>query len=142
MYTHETTVRLRDTDAAGVVYFSAVFDLAHEAFEAFMDSVGMDIGLILRSTAHDLPIVHAEANYTKPMFAGDRLRITVLATHVGRTSFTLSYRFWNLSDEETAHARITHVTLHRARREKIAIPHELGAALAQIAGTPDTEERA
>jgi len=139
MYTHETTIRLRDTDAAGVVYFSAAFDLAHEAFEAFMDSVGMDIGIILRSNAYDLPIVNAEARFIKPMFAGDRIRIGVLVTRMGETSFTLSYRFRNRGDEETVYASITHVVVHRVERKKIAIPKELGAALSEISGMGDAQ---
>lgn len=136
MYTHKTTLRLRDTDAAGVIYFANIFDLAHEAFEAFMESVGMDIGVILRSTHYDLPVVHAEADYRKPIFPGDRLRIHVSNERLGDTSFTLVYRIHNTDDEEVAEVRITHVVMDRKEGLKKAVTEELRLALDQLKSTP------
>jgi 1,4-dihydroxy-2-naphthoyl-CoA hydrolase len=137
MYTHKTTLRLRDTDAAGVIYFANIFDLAHEAFEAFMDSVGMDIGVILRSTPFDLPVVHAEADFKKPILPGDKLRIHVWNERVGDTSFTLMYRVFNSDDVEVAEVRITHVVVDRKEGVKKALTEELRFALKQLQAAPD-----
>lgn len=136
MYTHKTTLRLRDTDAAGVLYFAAVFDLAHEAFEAFMESVGMDIGLILRSTHYDLPVVHAEAAYRKPILPGERLTIDVFSERLGDTSFTLLYRLRNSDDDEVAEVRITHVMMDRKEGVKKELTGELHFALGQLTSNP------
>jgi len=133
MYIHKTTLRLRDTDAAGVIYFANIFDLAHEAFEAFMESVGMDIGLILRSTHFDLPVVHAEADYKKPILPGDKLRIHLSNERLGDTSFTLLYRIYNSNDDIVAEVRIAHVVMDRIEGVKKAVTDELRLALNRLA---------
>lgn len=132
MYVHKTTLHLRDTDAAGVIYFANIFDLAHEAFEAFMDSVGMDIGLILRSTHFDLPVVRAEADYKCPIYPGDKLKINVLTERLGDTSFTLLYRVYNSNDDMAAEVRITHVMIDRKHGAKQVLTEELRLALGQL----------
>jgi hypothetical protein len=38
MYTYQTTIRLHHTDAAGVVFFSNLFVIAHDAYESFLES--------------------------------------------------------------------------------------------------------
>ena len=132
MYTHNTTLRLRDTDAAGVIYFANIFDLAHEAFEAFMESVGMDIGLILRSTHFDLPVVHAEADFRKPILPGDRLHIDIVTERLGDTSFTLHYKVRNTDGDIAAEVGITHVVIDRKEGVKKQVTKELRMALEQL----------
>ena len=42
-----TRVVLADTDAAGVVYFSRVFDLAHRCYEQMMEARGLPLQRVL-----------------------------------------------------------------------------------------------
>ncbi len=139
MYTYETTLRLRDTDAAGVIYFANIFNLAHEALESFMASVGMDIGIIIRSTHFDLPVVHAEADYRKPILPGDRLHIDVTNEQLGETSFTLLYRIRNTDGDEVAEVRITHVVVDRQTGQKKSVTDELRYALNRLKAEPSPD---
>lgn len=133
MFTYQTTLHLRDTDAAGLIYFPNLFNLAQESLESFMESVGMDIGLVLRSTHFMFPVVHAEGDFKKPMFAGQRLRITMELEQVGTTSFTLAYRVWDRGeDEELATARVVHVVVDRHDGTKKPLPSTLLDALQQL----------
>ena len=40
MFRYSTTLKLRDTDAAGVAFFAAYFAIAHDAYESFLISQG------------------------------------------------------------------------------------------------------
>jgi len=37
MYKYETVIRMRNTDAAGLVFYAEVFVLAHECYESFLE---------------------------------------------------------------------------------------------------------
>jgi len=132
MFVYQTTLKLRDTDAAGVIYFPHIFDLAHEALEAFMDSVGMDIGLLLRTASFDLPVVHCEADLQKPIFPGHKLTITVRLDRRGDSSFTLHYAIQETGGNALAEARITHVMVDRKTRKSTPLNHEMQGALAAL----------
>ena len=42
-FTHHRTVRLADTDAAGVVFFARTLMLCHEAYEEALARAGLDL---------------------------------------------------------------------------------------------------
>ena len=130
MFTHNTSLHLRDTDAAGLIYFPNLFNLAQETLEAFMESVGLDIGLVLRTTHFMFPVVHAEGDFKKQMHAGQRLRILLELEHVGTTSFTLAYRIQDRGEnDELATARVVHVVVDRQDGTKKPLPAVLLQAL-------------
>lgn len=132
MYHYKTQLRLRDTDAAGVIYFANIFNVAQEALESFMDSVGMDIGLIIRSTRYNLPVVHADADFKRPIFPGHRLQIQLTLEHMGDTSFTLHYIIADANDVEHAQVRVTHVVIDRTTGAKQVPNAELRSILEQL----------
>lgn len=135
MYIHETTIRLHDTDAAGVIFFAQQLTLAHNAFEHFLDSVGLGLGYLLEHADYRIPIVHAESDYRAPVRVGDRLKIHVTLERSGNTSFTLSYRFVNESGTETGRVRTVQVAVNRSTWTKRELPAELRAALDKLAET-------
>ncbi len=132
MYKHQTTVRLRDTDAAGVVYFASQLALAHEAFESYLDSVGIGIGVALRSTHYAMPVVRVDANYKKPLRAGDVIEVELSVEQTGNTSFTLHYRILDKEEDEAGSATITHVVIDRQHSTPRPLPDPLLSALKQI----------
>ncbi|MBD2021122.1 1,4-dihydroxy-2-naphthoyl-CoA hydrolase, partial [Leptolyngbya sp. FACHB-36] len=42
-FVYSRTVRFSDTDAAGVVYFASALSICHEAYEASLAAVGVDL---------------------------------------------------------------------------------------------------
>ena len=91
MYTHETQLMLRDTDAAGVAYFGADYAIAHEVYERALSIKGVGLGIWLKSV--HLPIVRSEAEYKAPIFLGDQLTLRLGWVRIGQTSFTLKVHF-------------------------------------------------
>lgn len=131
MFTHSTTVRLHDTDAAGVLYFAHQFRLAHEAYEAFMDLAGSSLGSLLKKGTLALPIVHAEADYRAPLRVGDALEISLRLQRLGKTSFTLVSRI-SSNGQTSGYVTTTHVAVNRRNGRKTPLPAPLKKALQSL----------
>ncbi len=99
------TVRLRETDATGVIYFTEQLSWAQEAFEEYLISRGWTLDTLM-------PIVHVEANYTAPLHIGDRVEIRLFLEQMGTSSFTLSAQM-QMGEKEVGRVRITHVTISK-----------------------------
>ncbi len=128
MFRHDTTVRLRHTDAAGVIYFAEQLVLCHEAYEAFLARSGHPLGGLLGAGDIGLPIVHAQVDLTAPVFVSDPLRIDVFAERVGTTSFTLGYQLARDGTPVGA-ARTVHVAIDARTRAKTDLPGPLRALI-------------
>ena len=131
MFSHATTVRLHDTDAAGVLYFAHQFRLAHEAYETFMEQAGLGLGGLLKKGALALPIVHAEADFRAPLGVGDALTISLRLQRLGKTSYTLVSRIAR-AGRTVGYVTTTHVALDRRTGRKCDLPAKLKRALATL----------
>lgn len=130
-FLYATKVRMHDTDAAGVIYFANQFRMAHEAYEAYLDSVGISVRALMESGCA-LPVVHAEADYTAPIQVGDTLQIQVSADAIGETSYKILYRFLKGPDVAVGSAQTVHVCIDLKTRRKKKLPDPIRAALKKI----------
>lgn len=129
VFEHSLTVPFQDIDAAGVVFYAHLFRYAHEAYEHFMQHIGCSLQELLAEGSYLLPLVHAEADYRRPLHHADRLTIELWLKTLGQTSFTLGYRV--LGDDQTQHARLetVHVALDRTTQRPLTLPASLREAL-------------
>ena len=125
MFSFETKVRLHDTDAAGLLFFGNQFKMAHDAYEAFLESIDYPISTVLLSAPILLPIVHAEADYTRPLAVGDRLTIVIRVEKVSTHSFVLVYQLINEEGESVGTVQTVHVAIDKSSRRKTPLPPEL-----------------
>ncbi len=132
MYTYETSVRLHDTDAAGVLFFGNYFRLAHMAYESFMESIGYSFRTIIHEADYLILIVHAEADFRRPLYVGDRLTIDVRTGKLGRSSFSLEYDLKNEAGETVATANSVHVNTDKTTGNAVPLPEGLKAKLEEI----------
>ncbi|MFC1766690.1 acyl-CoA thioesterase [Planctomycetota bacterium] len=128
-YIHQTTVRICQTDAAGVVYFAEYFNLAHHGYEAFLDEIypvnrGFDEGILL-------PIVHAEADYHQPLRVSQKITSELVAKKIKRTSFTLGHTIKTQAGEVAARVTTIHAAID-ANWKSVRIPAPLRSALEAI----------
>ena len=128
-FSHDFRVGLHDTDAAGVLFYAHLFRHAHDAYEGFMTSLGWPLHAMIRAGELALPLVHAEADYRRPMRHGQPVRIEVAVTDIGSARFTVAYRFTDLTDELLASALTVHAAIDPARSRPIPLPPELAEAL-------------
>ena len=141
VFEHSLTVPFQDIDAAGVVFYAHLFRYAHEAYEHFMQQIGCSLQALLAEDSYLLPLVHAEADYRRPLRHADKLHIELRLKRLGQTSFTVGYRV--LGEDQTEHASLetVHVALDRKTKRPVALPDSLRKALHQLipdaASSPD-----
>lgn len=103
-------VRLAQTDAAGVVFFTEPLAMAHAAFEALLDEVGVSVAAILRDKLWALPIVEASVQLSSPMRVGDDVVCAIGLERLGTTSFILQITL-TVSSKVVARCRTVHVCI-------------------------------
>lgn len=133
MFSYPTSVKLHQTDAAGLLFFGNYFTLAHDAYQAFVESTGYSFAKILNDTEYLAPIVHAEGDYKAPLFVGDKVTVHLKADNIGTTSFTLGYEMVGARGEAIAKVSTVHVWVSRTDMQKRPLPDWLRAALEKIA---------
>lgn len=124
----ETVVRLPHTDAAGVVFFARYFDLVHLAFEDFLEALGHPLEPDLFAATVGFPLVHAEADYQRPLRMGDRIAIDVSVASVRPRSFVLSYAV-TCDAAPVATAQTVHAALDVRTTSRVDLPEDLRSAL-------------
>lgn len=126
-------VRLHDTDAAGVMFFAHLFRYAHDAYEACLSMLGLDLASLIAAGGPQLPLVHAEADYRAPLRHGDQVWVRVTLERLGNQSFTLGYLFAGVDGRERARARTVHVAMDPLLGGPVNLPSALRNALEQPA---------
>lgn len=121
------TVRFQDTDAAGVVYFSCVLAICHEAYEASLQSAKFDLKDFFGNPEMAIPIVHASVDFFQPMFCGDRLCVELTPHQLSDNSFEIVYQIFSAGCKQNqnclAKALTRHVCIHpRLRRRQPLSP--------------------
>lgn len=128
MYKYQTVIRLHLTDAAGVVYFANLFVLAHECYESFL-AQDNSIGDIIEQGEFIIPIVHAEADYKKPLKLSEKVAVEMSLNKMAKSSFELDFTFINDSSQVAVEVKTTHTVLQRDTRKPVDLPQFLKTAL-------------
>lgn len=119
------TVRFGDTDAAGVMHFHQLLRWCHVAYEESLERFGVASGTIFpgpgRTLSVALPIVHASADYQRPLACGDPLAIELRPLQRDGGSFEIRYRFLH-DGQEAATGLTRHVAIEAASRQRTALP--------------------
>lgn len=123
----DRVVRFRDTDAAGVVYFGAVLDFCHEAYERSLAAAGLDLRTFFSSQGYGVPIAQAEVKFLRPLFCGDRLTIALTPQQTAPHRFEITYDLFLADDRDrpVGHARTRHVCIDAPTRSPLDLPPEL-----------------
>jgi len=132
MYIYQTKIKLHETDAAGLLFFSNQFKLVHDAYEALLETIGFGFAELIKNKNYFLPIVHAEADYKKPMFVDDVIEIQVKVSKVGTTSFSFKYDLINTQKEIVGTATTVHVTMDKASQTKIPLPDDMRSKIEDL----------
>ena len=131
MYHYQTTIRLHQTDAAGVVFFSNLFVIAHDAYESFLES-HLPLNAILSDGVYIIPIVHAEADYLLPLALSEKISVELCLEQTGSSSFDLGYVIKNSKMETVARLKTIHAVQLKEDQKTVPIPDPLRNALEAI----------
>lgn len=93
-FTTARRIEFRDTDAAGIVHFSAFFLWMESAEHELLRRVGIPIfDHQSNGTIASWPRVSVSCDYKSPIHFGGEIAITILVEEIGRTSITYGFRF-------------------------------------------------
>jgi 4-hydroxybenzoyl-CoA thioesterase/acyl-CoA thioester hydrolase len=107
-------VEFSDTDAAGIMHFSAFFRFMEQAEHDLLRSLGLSVVIIddvAKAGGGKLswPRVHADCDFRSPAHYEDLLDIDVTINRLGEKSATYQFRFL-LGGKELAAGEITSVS--------------------------------
>ena len=128
MFPYQTTIKMRDTDAAQVVFFANYAILAHEAYEHAFQHYDKPLSYWLHTNTK-IPIIHSQAHYKSPFFIGDPVSILLYVDHIGTRSFRLHYEFYKehftpqLKSKPIVAVQTVHVTVEN--KSSVALPTSL-----------------
>ncbi|MBC7972708.1 MAG: acyl-CoA thioesterase [Verrucomicrobia bacterium] len=126
-FVYQRTVRFGDTDAAGVVYFANVLAICHEAYEASLATVGIDLRTFFSGAEVALPIAHADVDFFRPMVCGDRLEVHLTPKRFQESEFELAYEVFleGRLERSVSQATTRHVCIDAATRSRRSLPLEV-----------------
>ncbi|NEO27020.1 MAG: acyl-CoA thioesterase [Kamptonema sp. SIO4C4] len=126
-FVYERTIRLRDTDAAGVVYFTQFLHFCHEAYEESLSQSGVSLQQLVAPQDFLLPLVETSGKFFRPLFCGDRIMIELTPQQEQETEFVVHYRLF-LGENTTkpvATAMTRHVCINAETRNRQALSESI-----------------
>ena len=130
-FSYQRTIRLADTDAAGVVYFARTLSLCHEAYEAALAAAGVNLNVLLGGNGIIVPIAKSEAEYLRPLKPSDAIRITATPEPQSENSFAIHFEIVRRGTPEKVAARVRteHVCTSPEKRARVPLPPALAAGV-------------
>lgn len=130
-------VEFRDTDAAGIVHFSAFFFWMESVEHELLRAAGVPVvDRLPDGVDASWPRVSASCDYVSALRFGDEVSISAAVAEIGRTSITYSFQF-EQGGRLVAKGRVVAVRclMHPGRKpEAILIPHDIIARLERFRG--------
>lgn len=130
------TVRLHDTDSAGILFFANQLVYAHDLYEELLQHIDLPMASILRDEPFILPIVYTESQYSRPLRFGDEISVSVRIGGIGRTSFVLEYELLDRDRRLVGNAKTVHVAVSKETQQKMTLPNKLLRALQEFQSAP------
>lgn len=126
-FAYQRTVHFADTDAAGVVFFANFLAICHEAYEEALGAQGIELKTFFAENAVIVPIVKSGAEYLRPLFCGDKLRISVRPASLSENSFEIRFEIVKLGLIEKLSARVhtVHVCTSPGKKQRALLPPAL-----------------
>ena len=128
------SVRFQEVDAAGTIYFPRVLEYFGDAYLEVLERSGLDVPTLLRERRWAAPLAHAEADFVRPLFFGDRAHVDVALCVLGTTSATFGYRIRGEDGTVRSFGSTVHVFVDGKTFRPIAVPEALRAFVERAQG--------
>lgn len=123
--------RSSSVDETDHIYFPELFRLLDEGIEALLEDVGYPLHRLIPEEEQALPIVHAAADYHRPVAFGDVVECTITPT-VGESS--VEFEGTGRVDGETVfEATVVRVLVETDEFTKRPLPDAMRERLADLA---------
>ncbi|MGB0588868.1 MAG: acyl-CoA thioesterase [Myxococcota bacterium] len=132
-FEHRLTVRFFEVDRAGIAFFGRVFEYCHAAYEALLVALDYPLAQVFDNEGWGMPLVHAEADFKRPMRLGEELVIKVSVGRLGKTSIILDFAVYGADDGELrATAQHVHACVDMERFAPMEVPDRLRQAFKSL----------
>lgn len=119
-------------DAAGILFFSHVFTLAHNIFEtSVISKLEISWSEWFNNEQWIAPIRQCEATYKRPLLGGQTYDVDATILQIGQTSFSIEYHFCQ-KEIEYCSIKIVHVFCEKNSGKKIPIPSTIRQKLESL----------
>ena len=118
-------LRWADADAAGRLHFPRIFEIVEEAEGELLR--GVEWPLDVRRKNYDLPRVHVECRFLRPLVLDAPFRLRLTVGKLGRSSIRYDYQVFDAGEELAIEGTMTVVMLQQGK--PVEIPESLRAAL-------------
>jgi acyl-CoA thioesterase FadM len=112
-----------------VLFYGRVFELVEETYEVFLRAIGFDVDAAMRLEGLTTPVVHADADFARPIRVGDEITVRLAVSRIGASSFTMEYAFLGADGVTSATARVTHVAIEAPDWRARPLPDDLRTRL-------------
>lgn len=106
------TIRLEDTDAAGVVYFARLLSICHYAYEAAIAQAGINLAQVLAEGELAIPIIEAQIRFFAPLCLGDEITIKVVPKTIEASQFQVDYSIYTPRDKHGGDRPVSQASTH------------------------------
>lgn len=125
MYQAPVRIHFDECDPAGILFYGKAIHLAHRQLEQYVESLGIAWTEWFNHNEWAVPIRHVEAEYLRPLVAGQIYTCELSVTEVGTSSVTFKTQFKDKKGQSCTQIISTHVFLDKSKWKKRAIPETL-----------------
>jgi len=133
MFQADHIIKFGQCDPGGIMYFTALFDLAHWVYEDMLIESLPESNYFSHNQIV-IPLVHAEADYLAPINLHQHVTLKLSVDEIKTTSFQLITEFYDQSDNLCAKVNTVHVCVNKDSYDKTEIPDDLREALSKHTG--------
>ena len=124
MITSKKKINFFDCDPAGILFYGNIFFFCHSAYEELIASFKFETNY-WQNEDFVTPIINTNAEYIKPFKYGDSVNVELVVTDLRNSSFELSYKCLNQSNEVCALVKTVHVFVDKKSWKKVELISEI-----------------
>lgn len=121
----EIFVHFDDGDPAGITFFANYFRMSERAWELGLVKNGIDWKEWFDHPEWGIPLKTVQAEYHNMLRPGQNCTVELGVKHLGDSSLTLQFEFYDAQKNHCASVRTTHVFVDKKIRKKRSIPDHL-----------------
>jgi len=124
MITSKKKINFFECDPAGILFYGNIFFLCHTAYEELIASFNFETNY-WQNEEFVTPIINSNAEYVKPIKYGDSITIELVVSDLRNSSFELSYKCLNQSNELCTLVKTVHVFVDKNSWKKAELISEI-----------------
>ncbi len=124
MFKTKRTIEFSMCDAAGILFFSRVFELFHSAYEEFIQTGELEIDYF-KFEKYAVPVLKIEADFKAPIKLHETLNIAIKVTQIKDSTFELTTKFIDNNDTIRAIVKSVHIFVNIRDFSKTNIPNDI-----------------